>query len=100
MVRYVCLGGNFEGCAAEKRQRRKKQGTKGGRGREGGVEGEREESTPKSVSVASYREVVPYSWQRFDKHFQSEIIIKHCHSTFCRSVPRRAATTVEIQNQA
>lgn len=44
--------------------------------REGGVEGEREDSTPKSVSVASYREVVPCSRPRLEKHFKVETAIK------------------------
>lgn len=53
------MGVDFEGCAAGERKRSKKQGREGGKeeGRAGG--GEREESTPKSVTVASYWEVVP-----------------------------------------
>lgn len=51
------MGGDFEGCAAEERKRSKKQGREGGRKKGVGGGGEREESTPKSVSVAW--EVIP-----------------------------------------
>lgn len=57
------MGVDFEGCAAGERKRSKKQGREGGKkGGPGG--GEREESTPKSVSVALTGKSYLYSWRR------------------------------------
>lgn len=53
------MGVDFEGCAAGERKRSKKQGREGGLGG-----GEREESTPKSVSVALTGKSYLYNWRR------------------------------------
>lgn len=82
----VHMGGDLEGCAAEERKRSKSQAREGGReeggwGRCGGGVSEREESTPKFVSVAweviplqlpKIRQTIQGSHQTLPAHFLLE----------------------------